>query len=483
MATEVLMPRQGNTVESCIILSWKKKEQDGVKQGEVLCEVETDKATFEVEAPSDGTLLKVLHPEGADVPVLELIAVIGEPGEDISELLKQKGSGEQSGGRSNGRDSDASPASSTTLSEPAPSEPASAGASPADAAQVRTAASGAAAASTQPDDGSVGVSPRARNLAESKGLEMHGLSGSGPGGRIIERDVRKALGTSPAMTPAAIDAVKALGGRRPSAGTGIGGRITAADVAAEGTGLQGQGVVRPLISGEFPGPVREIPVQGVRKRISERMLASLQSTAQVTLNMPADARSMLAFRKRLKAANPERGLGGVNLNDIVLYAVSRTLVDFPDLNGHFLGDKILQFERVHLGLAVDTERGLMVPVVRNADLLSLKEISAEAKRLAAACLDGKVTSRELSGGTFTVTNLGSLGIEYFTPVLNTPQAAIVGVGAIAPRPLETDGEYELVPHIGLSLTFDHRAVDGAPAARFLRALADNLASFDLLLAE
>jgi pyruvate dehydrogenase E2 component (dihydrolipoamide acetyltransferase) len=233
--------------------------------------------------------------------------------------------------------------------------------------------------------------------------------------------------------------------------------------------------------GAFPGPTKEIPVQGIRRRVAERMLASLQTTAQVTLFMSADATAIRSYRARLKASRPD--LSSVNVNDMILYAVSRTLLAYPEMNAYFERSKILQFERVHLGFAVDTPRGLMVPVIRHADQLSLREISMEAKRLAASCVEGKISSGELSGGTFTVSNLGTVGIEYFTPVLYSPQVGIVGVGNITLRPVEADGKYEFVPHLPLSLTVDHQAVDGAPAARFLQSLAANLATFDLLLAE
>ena len=468
MAIEVVMPRQGNTVESCIILSWKKRENDAVAAGEVLCEVETDKATFEVEAPEGGTLLKVLHPEGADVPVLETIAVIGKKGEDIGALLAKATGGAETGTPGDAERGGAARTEATAAAvkgEPAAAEPGARNGAPATLA-----------------GGKLAISPRARNLADAKGLDPATVTGSGPGGRIIERDVVRALGSMPEMTPAAVAAVKAKGGVRPPAGTGLGGRVTAADVEAARSAAAPT-TARAAGAGEFPGPTKELPVQGVRKRIAERMLSSLQSTAQLTLNMPVDARSIVSMRARLKATAPERGLVGVSLNDMVNYAVARTLRGFPGLNAHFLGERILQFERVHLGFAVDTPRGLMVPVIRNADLLSLKEISLEVRRLASACLEGKVTPDELAGASFTVTNLGALGIESFTPVLNPPQVGIVGVGTILPRPVERNGSYEFVPHITLSLTVDHQGVDGAPASRFLRALASNIATFDLLLAE
>jgi pyruvate dehydrogenase E2 component (dihydrolipoamide acetyltransferase) len=234
---------------------------------------------------------------------------------------------------------------------------------------------------------------------------------------------------------------------------------------------------------DFPGPVEEISTKGIRKLIADRMLQSLRNHAQLTLNASADARAFQSFRRKLKESPETLGLGGITLNDFVLYAVSRTLPAYRELNAHWAGDKILRFARVHLGFAVDTPRGLMVPVIRNADLLSLKAISAEAKRLAKACTGGGITPDELAGGTFTISNLGALGIESFTPVLNTPQVAILGVCSVTPKPVMTDGKVEFIPSIGLSLTIDHQAVDGAPGARFLKDLTEAIAGFDILLAK
>jgi pyruvate/2-oxoglutarate dehydrogenase complex dihydrolipoamide acyltransferase (E2) component/tRNA A37 threonylcarbamoyladenosine synthetase subunit TsaC/SUA5/YrdC len=250
--------------------------------------------------------------------------------------------------------------------------------------------------------------------------------------------------------------------------------------------------------------VEVVKVTGVRKVIAERMLASLQATAQLTLHASADARALQSLRARFKASDPAFGLQGVTINDLILLAVARTLPGHRDLNAHFQGDTLSRFEHVQLGLAVDTPAGLMVPVIRNADQLSLRQISQEAKRLVAACQARRVAPDELRGGTFTVTNLGGLGIESFTPVLNPPEVAILGVSNINLKPVLGDASLDsrrsasrvadplsmtgseasvaFVPHIGLSLTINHQVVDGAPAARFLQALARNLADIDLLLA-
>ncbi len=465
MATEVLMPRQGQSVESCLILEWRKNEGDAVKAGDILCEVETDKATFEVEAPADGVLLKITRPKGADVPVLTPIAYIGAAGEKVEAPAAEA------------KEAKPEKAASPVGVSPSPAAPASAAApfGPSPAAFSGPASSGKA-------------SPRARNLAAAKGLSLEGLAGTGPGGRIIERDVLAALGGRQPLSPAAV--AEAVSSRLavPAEGRGAGGRVTLADLAPRQApaAMPGAAAVSAAAgrgAADFPGPVEEIPVKGVRKLIAERMLASLRGAAQLTLNSGADARALLAFRKKLKESPESLGLSGITINDLVLYAVSRVLPLFPELNAHWLGDRIVRFGRVHLGFAVDTPRGLMVPVIRNADTLSLKEISAEAKRLAGGCLEGGITPDELAGGTFTITNLGALGIESFTPVLNSPQAGILGVCAVTPKPVMSGDKVEFVPTLGLSLTIDHQAVDGAPGARFLKELSETLSRFDLILAK
>ncbi|MFW5827105.1 MAG: 2-oxo acid dehydrogenase subunit E2 [Alkalispirochaeta sp.] len=213
------------------------------------------------------------------------------------------------------------------------------------------------------------------------------------------------------------------------------------------------------------------------------MHASLQNTAQLTLHSSADARALKALRARFKQSGEELGLGGVNLNDMVMFAVVQTLEEFPDLNAHFTGDVIRRFSGVDVGFAVDTPRGLLVPTVQNAHTLSLAQLSRRIKELAQRAIDGKATSEDLAPATFTVTNLGAFGIERFTPVLNPPQVAILGVNSINLKAVEgRDGSVEHVPHMGLSLTIDHQAVDGAPGARFLQTLSRRLAEFDLLMA-
>lgn len=465
MAEQILMPRQGNTVESCVILEWRKKEGEQVAEGDILCEVETDKATFEVESTASGSLLKVFFAEGDDVPVLTPIAVVGAEGEDISGL------GPETTEAPEAQPAAASAAVSAPAPEPAAPAPASAPA----------AATAAPAAGAVLDGKRIAASPRAKGLAGRKGVDLSLVGGgTGPGGRILERDVQAYLDSGQPLTPAAAAQVAAGGYAAPAAGTGIGGRVLVSDLVAGGAAAgAAAGVAANL---EYPGVVNEYEIKGVRKIVAERMLSSLQTTAQLTMHASADARAILAYRKKLKASPEELGLQGITINDIVLYAAIQTLTRYPALNAHFLGDRIVEFSSVHAAFAVDTDRGLVVPVIRFAERLSLRQLAGETKRLSTECIEGSVNPDDLSGGSITVTNLGALGIEMFTPVINLPQTAILGVTTIQPKPVIVDGATEFYPHIGLSLTINHQAVDGAPAARFLKDLCGMIANIDLTLA-
>jgi pyruvate dehydrogenase E2 component (dihydrolipoamide acetyltransferase) len=463
MAHEIVMPKLGNTVESVIIVEWRKAVGDTVAVGEALCEVETDKATVDVEAEVAGVLLARLYEANDDVPVLVPFAVIGEAGEDVSGLAGRGAAKRES---------------PDNTADNAPSR-AAAG----DEAAAVKAVSGTGGTPQ-------GISPRARNLAASSGLAVP-PSGSGPGRRVIERDIRAVLDGRAPLTPAA----RALGGAPPVSGSGIGGRVLASDMAAASSGPPapaaaaapaGTGAPAPAglpgAAPDFPGPLETVALKGVRQVIARRMRASLQETAQLTLNSSAPAASLLAWRERFKAAPDDLGISGVSLNDLVMFVVSRLLPRHPELNAVFTGTEIRRFAHVHLGFAVDTPKGLMVPVIRFADRLSLYRLSAEARRLAAACREGRANPDDLSGGTFTITNLGAFGIESFTPVLNAPEVAILGVCSIVNRPVETPDGIGLEKRMGLSLTIDHQAVDGAPGARFLKDLAGYLANPEWVLA-
>lgn len=456
MAEQILMPKLGNSVEECLITEWLKNEGDTIAAGDIICTVETDKAAVDVEASAAGVILKILYPEGEEVPVLKPIVIVGEPGEDISNVV-------------------------TSVPEDAPSK------TKTDPVQTSVSVNDSVNTSI-PDDASLKVesvpnmtgkisntgfsSPRARNLASAKGIDLSSMPGTGPAGRIIERDVRNLSFGNATASAAAIEKMLSSGGIRPAVGSGIGGRVLTSDIAST---LVGSNI-------NSAAETKEIPVKGVRKIISDLMLKSLTTSAQLTLNSSANAENLLRLRKRLKNSSDTLGLKGISVNDLVMFAVVRTLKDYPELNAHFLGDKIIQYGNVNLGIAVDTERGLMVPVVKNVENLSLKEFAAGNRAVYDRISSNTILPDELSGATFTVTNLGGLGIESFTPVLNIPEVAILGVNNIQLKPVKKDGEVIFESFIGLSLTFNHQAMDGAPAARFLQSLSRNIKDIDLLIA-
>lgn len=424
------MPRQGQSVESCII-EWKVKEGDTVKEGDILFGYETDKASFEEESEVSGTVLKLLVQDGDDVPCLDNVCVIGQPGEDISEYVS-------------GSDDEAVEEEAVVEAAAAP--------------EVKP------EVTAQSGDG-IKISPRARGIAERQNLDITKADATGPGGRIIERDIAVLAEKGYKVTAAAQSAYD--GG---AVGTGLGGAVTTVDLSR-----------RPEPAQEAPSEAEytDVKLNNVRKVIAKSMHASLSNMAQLTLNATFDATSIMNYRSTVKENMESLGLPNITLNDVVLYAAVKTLKKHPDINAHYLGDVMRQFSSVNLGMAVDTERGLLVPTIFGADSMSLAELSVKAKELAAAAQSGSVSPDLLTAGTFTVTNLGSLGVESFTPVINPPQTCILGVCNITYR-LNKNGE--TYPAMGLSLTFDHRAVDGAPAARFLKDLCAALETFELTLA-
>ncbi|PIE21807.1 MAG: acetoin dehydrogenase [Arachnia propionica] len=399
---------------------------------------------MEVPSTAAGTVLKILWAEGDDVPVKDPLLVVGDPGEDPAPVLAEAGWGGEAA-------EEPAPESAAPVAAAAPAEPA------------------APAYDSRP---ATGVSPRARNLADTNSLDVGSIeAGSGPGGRVIERDVAAALADGPATRAAA----RAGGaGQAGVVGTGLGGRATAADVAS------GQAAVPVLAAAaDYPGPVTEAPLKGIRKTIADRMMHSLASSAQLTYTATANAQGLLDLRKKLKHSDPDLGLSGITIGDLVGFAAVKTALKHPSHNAHLADGTLTTFERVHLGFACDTPRGLLVPTVRNACQLSLKQFSDLSKELAFQAIDGKIDPELLSGATFTVSNLGGFGIESFTPLLNVPQTAILGVDAIIPRAVITaDGSVGVEQRIGFSLTADHRVIDGADAARFLADLAKAIENID-----
>mgnify|MGYP000857326537 FL=1 len=463
MAVLVIMPKQGQSVESCIITELKKKKGDPVQKGDVLFSYETDKASFEEESPADGVVLEIFYGEGDEVPVLDRMMIIGDSGEDISAMLAESGAGR-----------DEAPPAGETVSAGGGAG-AAVGGTPIAAGQGGSHPTGGGEASPRVDistvdSGSKFISPRAKRLASENAVDISQLVGSGPGGRIVENDVQGALQERPKMTPLAKKMAVEEGLSPQTPGTGLAGTARSFDLTAPVNSVYGM-------------DYEDRKISNMRKIIARSMHASLQNSAQLTHHLGADARRILALRKRAKAAMEEGRLDtNVTLNDMVCFAVIKALKKFPNVNSHFLGESVRYFRKVHLGLAVDTERGLMVPVVRNADDLSITGLARQFKEIASASRNGSVNPDILSpeAGTFTVSNLGNYGVEMFTPVINLPQSAILGVNTIVPRPHDLgDGVYGFVPFIGLSLTYDHRSLDGGEATRFLKQIAIEIETLEL----
>jgi pyruvate dehydrogenase E2 component (dihydrolipoamide acetyltransferase) len=381
MATPVEAPKLGNSVEECLISRWVKHKGESVSAGDVVAEIETDKATFEVTSPVDGVLLESFFDEGALVPVFTNIFVVGKAGEDVESL--------RPGGAGPGN------AESQVSEAQRPAEPA---------------ASRSAMSQERTGRGPAPLSPRARRFAKEHNFSPATVNGSGPGGRVLEADLRNLYQS----------------GRR---------------------------------------------VSKLRERIARRMRESLASTAQYTLNASADARGLLAVRSRTKE---------VNVNHLVTFCAIEALLDVPALNAEFIDGGIQEHADVHMGFAVDTPRGLLVPVIRNAHMLAVDELAARMKELAAQTVEGTIAPDDLSGATFTMSNLGGLGIESFTPLLNPPQVAILGVGSIQVKPVRRGAQVEFIDAIGLSLTCDHQIIDGAPGAKFLQVLKSKIEDVESL---
>jgi len=444
MAVVVILPKQGQSVESCIITEIKKKKGDSVNKGDILFSYETDKASFEEESPADGIVLECFYNDGDEVPVLLNMMVIGQPGEDYAALLGESIPVETA--------PESKVVESVTV-----------------AAEVSKPE--VIVASVSNTSANQFISPRAKNLASKEVVDTTTIDGTGPQGRIIERDVQAALENRPKLTPLAKKIAAEEGLQPQGAGTGLAGTAKSTDL------------LPPPVNTTYGVDYEDKKLSNMRKIIAKSMHASLQNSAQLTHHLGADARNIQTLRKKAKKAF-EAGTLSVNLtiNDFVCFAVVKALKKFPNVNSHFIGDAMRLFNKVHLGLAVDTERGLMVPAVRNADDLSIIGLSNQLKEVANQCKKGAISPELLAAeaATFTVSNLGNYGVEIFTPVINLPQSAILGVNTIVPRPKDLgDGIYGFVPYLGLSLTYDHRALDGGEATRFLKQIAIEIETLEL----
>lgn len=441
--TAVIMPRQGQSVESCVITTWEKKVGDKVANGDILFTYETDKSSFEEKATVEGTLLAILAEEGEDVPCLDNVCLIGPAGTDVTAFVNAA--------KSTG---DAAPA-----------------------AQAVAAAAPTVAAATVATASEVNVekiSPRAKNLAIKTNADLLKAVPTGPYGRIIERDVQALLDKGFTVSGAAKDGYTVA-----VEGTGANGRVVLGDLAPKAAPT----VEAPTAVPAAPvAAYEDVKLPNMRKVIAKAMHNSLSTMAQLTLNTSFDATKLNACRAALKANAEKMGFAKITVNDMILYAVSRTVLKHKAVNAHYLDDTMRYFNNANIGIAVDTERGLLVPTVFAAEKLTLNELSKAAKVVISEAQKGTISPDNLKGASFTVTNLGAMGIESFTPVINPPQTCILGVNNITKKIKEVDGEDVVYPAMGLSLTFDHRALDGAPAAKFLQELCYNLENFDVLMA-
>ena len=407
MASRVVMPKLSDTMEEGRILRWLKKEGDPIETGQALAEVETDKATVEMEAYTNGTILKLITVEGQFVKVGDLIAVIGAAGEDFSALLPAAGA----------------PAAAASPAPAAPAAPRPQAAVPAAAAPAATGRS-------------VKASPLALRMAAEAGLDLGSLQGTGPQGRVIKRDIEAALAQAPAAAPA---------------------RAAAAPQRARSLSL---------VAAREAGPdSQEVELSSVRRTIAKRLVQSkgpvphFYLTVDIAMDRVWDAYRALRDQKST-----------ISINDIIVKAAALALRQHPDINASFAGDHVKLYSRVHIGMAVALEDGLITPVLRDADLKPLEEISEEARSLAERARAKKLQPNEYTGATFSISNLGMMGIEEFSAIINPPEAAILAVGAVRQVPVVVDGALAVGWRMKATLSVDHRVADGASGARFLQTL-------------
>ena len=412
MATSIVMPKAGITVESCIIGKWLKNIGDYVAEGDILFDYETDKATFECSATASGTLLAIFYHSGDEVPCLNNVCVVGEPGEDISKFEVIEDKPQEVLNENTVISETSSPELTVTYSD---------------------------------NNDNILVSPKARNLAKKLSINLTDLKPSGPKGRIITRDV-------------------VAYSLNEKSGSSIGGRsFDSLNTPSNKGGL---------------AYIEEKPTQ-IRSLIAKTMYKSINEMAQLTHHHSFDATVISFVRQACKKSEIEE-IQNISLNDMIMFAVTNTLKSHEYLNSTFVDGIIRKYQVVNLAMAVDTSRGLMVPVIFSADKLTLPLLARSTKELANSARTGSINPDLLQGGSFTVSNLGAFNVEMFTPIINPPQVAILGVCGITTRIKETDSGLETYPSMGLSLTYDHRVIDGAQAARFMIDLINNLTSFNTL---
>lgn len=459
MASTIIMPKQGLLMTEGTLVGWLAKEGDKVTEGEPLFEMETDKLTITMDSTATGTLLAILHPEGDVVPVTEPIAIVGEPGEDISDLL-----GHSSPAAA--REAAAGPSS-----EPEAVTEVTPGSTPAPVIRETVAAPAAG--------GKTLASPRARLRAEEAGIDIATISGTGESGMVIERDVENYLASAPAATPLAKNLANAQGVDLSAvSGTGVGGKVTAADVTG---GAAAPAAAATPVDGQATRGVRRERMSGMRKAICNNMLASKQTNAQTNHRMSIEMTEVIKLRNKYKALEIK-----VSFNDIIVRACAKALAEMPIMNASMEGDEIIYHDYVNVGTAVAVPNGLIVPVIRDADIIGITGIAAKSQELIGKAREGQLTDQDYHGGTFTVSSLGMFDIDDFVAIINPPESAILAVGKIAKTPVvraNAEGEDEIVIRsmCNMCLSYDHRIIDGAVAAEFLKKLKTYLECPELML--
>jgi pyruvate dehydrogenase E2 component (dihydrolipoamide acetyltransferase) len=416
MAITFGMPSLGHTMEKGKIIEWLKHEGDPIAKGEPLVVIETDKVITEVESPADGVVLRIVVSSEEERPIGALLAVLGAQGEQVSEVELQQMLG---------------PAAVHAPATPAPV------ATPAPMVASR------AAASARDGGERLKISPIARKLADELGLDASTMQGTGPGGRITKDDVLRVAEAAKTAAPAAapVTTASAAPATAPAAMAPARGRL---------------------------GVSRTIPLRGMRGRVAERMFQSWNTIPRVTEVMQVDMSATVAFREAMLGQWEQQYGLRISLNDMITKAVAMALRQQPRLNATLVDQEVRLHDSVNVGVAVNLDEGLIVPVIFNADQKDLGQIAREGRDLAEKARAGRLQLDEISDGTFTITNLGTTGIELFTPIINPPQVAILGVGMVQRRPIVVGDALAIRPSVYLSLVFDHRAVDGVPAANFLQ---------------
>lgn len=450
MASVIIMPKQGLLMEEGTITKWLVKEGEQTTEGAPLFEMETDKLTITMDSTATGTVLKILHPEGDTVPITQPIAIVGQPGEDISALL---------GGEA--------PAAAPAAAAP---EAPTAEAAPAPQPVVEHA----------PGE-RVFSSPRARLRAEENGVDIAAVPGSGPDGLVVERDVQNYIANQPAVTPLAANQARIQGiDLSGLTGTGPNGKITTEDLHIASAAVEPAPAAEP-IPGQLTRGTRTEAMSGMRKAISRNMLTSKSTNAQTNHRMVVDMTAAVALRRQYKALGIK-----ISYNDIIVRACAKALQDFPIVNASVDGSDIVYHDYVNIGTAVSVPGGLIVPVIRDADIIGLTGIAAKSAELIEKAREGRLTEADYHGGTFTVSSLGMFDLDDFVAIINPPESAILAVGKIAKTPVvvtDDEGEDQVVikSMCALCLSYDHRIIDGAEAAKFLQKLKSYLQNPILLI--